>query len=293
MVGMLSPTAPARSKEGSLLAICLLLAACGGSARVDKNDSPVMAGASGGAGIAGMSSGGTSSGGTSSGGSASAGTSSAASAGVACPVGIPSAPEIASTPRANTNLELLALKFSTNIVAEQAIYDRLVRDVGAIDAVVATVAGIAYFPPYDGRALLLSIDAEAFSEMQQKRYTDWDCLNQAYVTKRIDFSPATVPGFSPFVTLTLKGIYELTQVAAQYAALRGIKSAGPNTGGGDGPTICVKREGDLWHYVFDQASGDCLAGCIDHVFTHFTTNAAGAVTPLGGLSPALAANYCL
>jgi hypothetical protein len=37
--------------------------------------------------------------------------------------------------------------------------------------------------------------------------------------------------------------------------------------------------------VFDQASGDCPAGCIDHKYTHFTTSIAGEVTNLGEPTP--------
>ena len=47
---------------------------------------------------------------------------------------------------------------------------------------------------------------------------------------------------------------------------------------GAGPTICAARDGDLIHYVFDDASGDCPAGCIHHDYTHYTADADGEVT---------------
>jgi hypothetical protein len=162
-----------------------------------------------------------------------------------------------------------------------------VRDVTAIQTQDSTVAGIGYFASDDGRSLGLSVDQETLAQMQGGSYHAWDCLNRAYVSERVDF----VPGSVPYVSLSLKGIYELQQVAAQYATLSGVKSAEPDSGGGDGPSICLTREADLWHYVFDQASGDCPAGCIDHSYRHFTTNAAGAVTSLGELSPDLVQTY--
>jgi hypothetical protein len=205
-----------------------------------------------------------------------------------CPVGLPSAAEIASTPRADTNLELLALRNSTGIIADQAIYDRVVRDVTAIRAADPSVAGIGYFARSDGRRLFLELYKSRFADMQSGAYHDWDCLNQTYVETDLmltDNEP------SPYGTLTLKGNYDLERVGAQYAALPGIQSAASDMGGGDGPTICITRAADVWHYVFDKATGDCLAGCTEHEYHHFTTSMAGEVMSLGELADDEVATY--
>ena len=63
-------------------------------------------------------------------------------------------------------------------------------------------------------------------------------------------SPAAAP-FEPFVTLTLRGLYNLKLVAAQYRSLRGVRNVGPNSGGGDGSTICLSRTpiGNNWQLL--------------------------------------------
>jgi len=220
-----------------------------------------------------------------------AGTSGAAGAAgtpeVHCPAGVPSAAELAATPRADTNLEQLALKLSSGIVADQAVYDRVVRDVGAIRASNPRLANIGYFPLMDARTLLLTVDAPTYEAMKADRYDAWSCLNRAYGAE--DFSFVDFGSF--VVTDALRGTYDMLRVAAQYRGLPGVQSASPNLLGGGGATICLTQEGATWHYVFDQASGDCPAGCIDHEYTHFSTSAAGDVTNLGTPSPSERAQY--
>jgi len=213
------------------------------------------------------------------------------SAGAAmCPPGLPSATEIASTPRADQNLELLALRVSGGIIADQAIYDRVERDVGTIRALEPRVGGIQYFPRSDGKSMELTPDAPIYSAMRAGQYRDWDCLNQTYVVSNTQFLDASPP-FQSNVLLTLKGIYDIEAVTAQYGALAGVKAEYGGPSGGDGPTICLTRESDLWHYVFDQAGGDCPAGCTEHTYYHFSTTAAGAVASLGEIPQDMASPY--
>ncbi len=199
---------------------------------------------------------------------------------VLCPPGLPSAAEIAATPRADENLELLALRLSGGIVADQATYDRIVRDVSAVRAQDERVATIAYFPQSDGKSIGLSPDQQTDEAMRSGQYQGWNCLNQAYVVTDTHFDDANPP-FDANVYLELKGIYDISKVVMQYGQLPGVKAFNSGPGGGDGPTICVTRESDIWHYVFDQAGGDCPAGCTEHTYYHFSTNVAGSVTTLG------------
>jgi hypothetical protein len=197
---------------------------------------------------------------------------------------VPSAEELAATPRADANLELLALRHSPGIVADPAIYARVVRDVSAIRAEDPSVAGIAYFPGQDGRTLSLEVEPATFSQMQSGAYHAWDCLNHSYVVNGLKFEMFDST-HTQNALITFKGSYEIADLAAQYASLPGVSSATyGGAGGGDGPTICLTREADQWHYVFDQAGGDCPAGCTEHVYHHFSTTADGEVTSLGGLT---------
>jgi hypothetical protein len=177
----------------------------------------------------------------------------------------------------------LALRLSTGIVADQDIYDRVVRDVTAIRTQSPDVAGIAYFPRQDGKSVELEPDAATFAAMQAGQYHAWDCLNQTYVLTNTALN-ATKPPFASTVELTLKGIYDTSAVAAEYGKLTGVKASPGGSGVGDGPTICVTRQAATWHYVFDQAGGDCPSGCTEHTFYHFTTTEDGSVTDLGQIA---------
>ena len=183
--------------------------------------------------------------------------------------------DLSVTPRADTNLELLALKYSTSLVADQGIYERVVRDVGAIRLREPSVADIAYFPPDDGRGLLLSLEPEAYAQFRAGRYHAWDCLNERLGANDIqDVS-------EPYVSLTVRGIFRMKSLTDLYQQVDGIARAESNLGVGDGPTICLTPGETVWHYVFDHASGDCEAGCFEHSYLHFSTSEAGAVTALG------------
>jgi hypothetical protein len=198
-----------------------------------------------------------------------------------CPPALASPSELASTPRADVNLELLALKLSPGkVVAPQATYDRVVRDVGAIRAKAPELAKIMFFSFNDGRRIELTVPVETGTQMQAGTYHAWDCLNETYGASL----PAEIIRIGnadqEYVWLTLKGIYAAHLLAAEYARLPGVTSTEGRAFGGDGPTICATADGSTWHYVFDDASGDCPAGCIDHAYRHFSTDAAGVVTEL-------------
>jgi hypothetical protein len=203
-------------------------------------------------------------------------------AGADCPPALASEAELASTPRANANLELLALKLSPGkVVADEATYQRVVRDVAAIRAKDPSLAKISFFAHDDGQTIGLVVPVETAAQMEAGTYHAWDCLNATYSA----MLPVEVirigSSATAFVYFELRGLYATKLLAAEYAKLPGITSAEGATFGGDGPTICATAGPSTWHYVFDDASGDCPAGCIDHVLRHFATEPAGAVTELG------------
>ncbi|MEO8900445.1 MAG: hypothetical protein ABI627_02875 [Polyangiaceae bacterium] len=209
-----------------------------------------------------------------------------------CPLGLASAEEIAATPRADINLELLALQLSPgHFIADPSIYDRVVRDVTAIRVADPAIADIGFFASTDGRGIYLDIDDDTFAEMQQGTYHAWDCLNETYGKTGLNLGTPN-PQFPNSGTITLKGIYDIPQLVPLYAELKGIKSAGQNYDGiGDGPTICVTPSPTVWHYVFDRAGGDCPAGCTTHEYHHFSTSLAGDIESLGDLQPSEVDTY--
>jgi hypothetical protein len=216
-----------------------------------------------------------------------------------CLTGLVTTMELASTPRADTNLELLALRLSRGrVVADQTIYDRVVRDVGSIRAQRPDLATISYFPTYDGKTVDLTVDVDTAERMKSGTYTPWNCLNTR-LGAVMPFEYIRIGNAdNEFVFVGVKGIYAVDILAPEYGRLPGVTNTDGDNVDGDGPTICVTSGPDTWHYVFDAASGDCPAGCIDHAYSHFTTSTVGTVVQLetwssasGGSAPAWVSQY--
>lgn len=184
--------------------------------------------------------------------------------------------EIASTPRSDPELELLALELSEQVVAPQSIYERVTRDISQIRESYDEVSGISYRPPHDGKSLNVgAADAETERAIKNGNFQEWECLNRHY--EKRDVRHLVEGTFN----VELKGIYDMKLVARDYQKFEGLEYAEPNFRGGDGPTICGERRGDVYHYVFDDASGDCRSGCSNHHYHYFSVDASGAVTEEG------------
>ena len=72
-------------------------------------------------------------------------------------------------------------------------------------------------------------------------------------------------------------MYDLRVLAQEYPKLPATRRAYPNWFAGDWGDVCVTPGPDEWHYVFEEASGDCPSGCIDHTYHHFVTLTTGEV----------------
>lgn len=178
------------------------------------------------------------------------------------------AAEINSTPRDDGNIELLALSMSDGVIADQAIYDRLIFDVPEIREKFSEVKDISYFPKHDGKGILIKLEDEAFKAVKEGSFTEWDCLNDHYGNKNISIIADSISA----VLVELKGIYKTELIADEYQSLAGVIHASDNSTVGDGSTICVTPEDEIYHYVFEEASGDCPRGCTEHIYYYFTTS---------------------
>lgn len=73
-----------------------------------------------------------------------------------------------------------------------------------------------------------------------------------------------------YLLLCLDDRVNVRPASAAYSGLEGVRNAGPNWMGGDGPDIDALRDGDTWYLVFRNAWGDCPAGCMYEELTFFT-----------------------
>jgi hypothetical protein len=193
------------------------------------------------------------------------------------PLGTPE--ERALTPRADQNLERLALRLDGDtLTARQTTYERVVEDVAAIRGAHPELAGIGYVGPTDSRRLLLSLNDVGALSLQAGEYSAWDCLNAAYGVQSVTTGPTDA---STLVEIELGGIYDLARIELQYASLPeviGARAAPSNPSATS--EICATRSGDRYDYVIDRTSGECPGLCY-HEAHHFVSDAAGQVTEDG------------
>jgi hypothetical protein len=196
-----------------------------------------------------------------------------------CPTPLGSTEELSATPRADENLELLALSLEPErITASQSTYDRVVSDVAAIRALTPALADIGYRSGYAGMSLYIQVSSIGAQSIAAGDYTAWDCLNDAY--------RAGAPRLSDLsgthaAHLELGGVFNLALVAELYAELPEVILSEPSYGAGDGSTLCAVRDGEQYQYAVDRAGGDCPSGCTEHEVHGFASNAAGQVSTLG------------
>lgn len=206
--------------------------------------------------------------------------------------------ELAASPRGDRELEALAAALGGTVAGEPALYERLVRDLGAIRAADPSLAHVTYRTGHDGRTLMLEPDADARERILAGRDPLFEAL-------RAKLHPTAVSTAWSWVTVTFDRVYDLARLRDYYRRIRGVNDVGLNVMTGDGPTICVDREptgegratASAWTYFMLDAGGDCPAGCTTLRVVVFRTQRAGVVERLGassrddgtGLPPALAA----
>lgn len=171
---------------------------------------------------------------------------------------------------------MLAIEASGELVAPQHVYQRIVSDLALIRAQHPEVQGIGAMKGWVPDELLMGFDDAGLAAVQAGTYADWDCANAYYglVSKE-------VPSF--YVLLKFAHRYNTPLLASEYSKFAQVQYAEPNGFLGDGNDLCVSIEKETkYSYVFDAGSGDCPAGCIDHVYWGFTTEGTPVqITPLG------------
>ncbi len=189
--------------------------------------------------------------------------------------------DIAQSPRANPVAEILAFETQGTLVAVDSLYQRLDEE---LTQIVAAEPGLAAMMPissvYSGKPLRLQFDPSGWASVSSGEYTGWECPNQAYS------GSATLNLQWSFAEVSFSGKrFHAGLIAAEYAPLPHVTSSMVDTYAYDGPDLCLEIKGDEHFYIFDQASGDCPAGCMYHDYTGFSANAGALVVKLGTYNP--------
>ena len=173
------------------------------------------------------------------------------------------------------NLEQLALRLSSGLYADPAVYARLVRDITAIRASSPTLTSVHYRPDRDVRVLRVTFEPLYFWRARMNLYSDWDCPN------RFLGASMTVHSEFHYVELTFSGLYNPQITSQAYRELAGVTATEFAGILGGGSNIYVSRSEGIWHYVLDLAGGDCPSGCTEHELHYFQTALDGNVQPAG------------
>lgn len=188
--------------------------------------------------------------------------------------------ELASTPRADQDAEILALEAGTTLVASPAIYERVTRDLAALRAAYPDLASEPPCPTWQDRAVLhVHFDAEGYALMKAGSYDAWSCLNAIYGGD--PGGPQWIDQ-SAFVALPDRRLrYDL--LAAEYETLPHVTDVLTDSSTGDpGRDACLSIDGTTYSYIFDRGTGpNCDAVCLHHRYAGFTTAADGTITALG------------
>ena len=195
------------------------------------------------------------------------------SSGKECGLGTNS--EILATPREDYSLEMLAISMTDTITAPQAVYDRLTKDVPAMqdvlenkmDSSVMNYEGskINHIPLRSGRTLIIGSDTNTIQRMKNGTFSEWECLASWYKLEHLE------EYFGVIVIATFNGVYNLKKISEEFKNLPGVRYVEFNSRLGGGSSVRGKMEGETWHFVFEAAWGDCPAGCIYSHFYYLTT----------------------
>lgn len=175
---------------------------------------------------------------------------------------------------------MLAIEATGELVAPEHVYQRIVSDLAQIRAQNDAVQSISAMEGWVPGELLMGFDDIGFAAVKDGTYTDWDCANAHY-----GFTGANAKSF--YVLVSFDHRFNVPLLANEYAQLPHVEYAEPNGFAGDGNDVCVSIDKEKYSYVFDAGSGDCPAGCIQHVYWGYSTEGTPVqVTSLGTFSNA-------
>lgn len=179
------------------------------------------------------------------------------------------------TPRANAMAETLAMEASGELVAPEALYQRVDRELRAITG----SSGTAFTSIGCGvtAELLVGMTAAGIEQVENGQYTAWNDYNAVLrLTERVP----KLYGYQ----LVFDGVYNHAALGQAYAELAEVQWAGPNGFTGKSSDACLEAFGDALDthvYIFRSGSGDCQAGCIDNTYHGYAADQTGAVVYLG------------
>lgn len=173
----------------------------------------------------------------------------------------------------------LVLEATGAFVPPSDLSSQVAAELAAIRSAYPEVSGIYAMPSWSMTSLLGSFEDDTYAAYQSGSYTAWDELNERFGLTRVDILSEHLGIFA----LRFSAWYNAPLLAAEYAAVPGLEHMDPNYIGGDGDDVCLCIDGDAHVYVFDEGTGDCPAGCIEHTYWGFRVRVEGSTATIEAL----------
>lgn len=188
--------------------------------------------------------------------------------------------DISATPRADAEAEEMALYISRQLVAPEALYQRVKTDLLEIRTLFADsghlpdVAFAMWTPPGQ---VLLKISTTLLNDSTTAAFHHFDSLNTYFRLESVH----TYQYLSQYYKLRFYGLLHAVRLAQAYREVDGILSASAGPTAGDRPNIYPVQHGHSIRYYIREAGGDCPAGCI-HSYVHCVDANDEGYTYVGG-----------
>ena len=183
--------------------------------------------------------------------------------------------------------ELLALLMSGELCAPRDLYERVHQDLALIRSEwgdsIPDLRKVTYTPMWYTMGLILGVDEPTYQAIEKGQYTAWDSLNALFeVDSIVPFEQSD--GGSFYVGIGFGAHLNPRQTFDAYTGLPGVESAFSSTHAGDWPNVYGFTHESGPVYLFRDAWGDCLSGCIWSHFWYFRSTNEG-LSYVGGWLP--------
>lgn len=177
-----------------------------------------------------------------------------------------------ASPRDNPEAEQLALEHFDSLLADDAVYERILRDLAAIRALEPNVATVIHDPAWLADEMIVKVTSGVAT-------CGFDAMNAFYQVTDIEFLFKS--GGGTWYVLHFPGRMRIPLLGTFYAALPEVQFADPNfLIGTDDDIDIFTGGGGTWTYSIDDGFHDCFDGCDCHVFWSFSVDADGDATLL-------------
>lgn len=172
---------------------------------------------------------------------------------------------IEDTPRADYEAEAAALLLSGELIATEALYQEMLRDLARMATAFEQETGTAapeFVPPWVPGELTVGISQEAADQLRAGTYTDLDDLNDLYHLAEADTSLLRIG----VMVLKFEGRLHPERLISIYDRVPSVRWSEPNGLWVFSSDLYVRPLDTGMAFLFWRGSGDCPSGCTNNQY---------------------------